>query len=197
MRSGYYVVEEYFSDRACPNCGGDMAPVQYYIANYDGTSSSVDARSLPNQVITTYTSRYSNIRPRTGGLCIACRVKEKQQIEKKHRNLAIGLGVGAICALSLFLWYVINLSPDFASKYRVLGFLGLIAAPVCGYFAVKHFMAAKRARKHWTTIVGSGVSRELQEEVRSTAFVSEGERLGFCRRNEVLLSLYQAKQLRS
>ncbi len=200
MHSGYYVAEAYDPARACPNCGGKMTPVTYYVANYDGTSSRVDDRSLPGKVITTYTSRYSNIRRKTGGLCTACHIREEQAIEKKHRNMVIGLGAGAACALLLFLWYVLNLTPDFAAKYGVLGILGLIVAPVCGYFAWKSFATVRMTRRHWKTVANEalegGLSREQREEVLSSAYVSEADKLGFfCQRNERLLSLYFAQSL--
>lgn len=196
MSNQIFVVEEYTPACTCPVCGGKMTPAEYYVAHKGKTTWSEDRRSLPgNQVLITYKTPYSNIRRKTGGLCTACLVKEKQETAKKHWPFAIGLGAAALCGLMILLLLVCALvtrNNDFVEKYWFLFAIAFFGTPVSGYFAWDHFKTAWYHSKNCKQILAQGVS----EDDLSFYFVFHGQRALFGG-GETLLDRQDVKRMKS
>ena len=178
-------VPEYrpYASPCCPNCGGGLERAQYFLAGLEG----VERRSDHNWSQETITSieHFSNVRGRTGGLCLPCFDKQQRLRMISYCVFALALAVLAVvcrvqCGSGRY---------DTATGFLFMCvyFFGMVAAIVCLCIAG----AARRRRKAVAEATELSAPRAYSE-----AIVFELKRMeNFCGPNETVLTLAEREQL--
>ena len=114
-----------------------MTPGQYFIASSGGTEVKVDNSKVGlGKVTKTYTTQYSNIRRKTGGICPKCFEEEYRKFKNEWLIAGLAcLAVGVGCAVFFILCLAVPSMKE--SIQPGVKFLGLAGALAGGYFALK------------------------------------------------------------
>ena len=105
--------QDYSPSCTCPKCGGKMTPGVYYVAQRGDTSVKVDNSEIGlGRVSKTYTTGYSNIRKKTGGICMKCWNDEY----KSSELICLVIGIIAAVIFGVCLYVVIANSQGLKEK---------------------------------------------------------------------------------